>query len=166
MRMAVCLPRGRSPCFVGWKDGDNMSMLLDIHVEANLLNIVASGEFSLGEAERTFVQMLNAVELHQSKKVLFDGRKLVGNPKIIERFYYGQFAAQSVAEFRKRGLPRDPQFAYILKEPVLDPERFGETVAVNRGMNVKAFGSLAEALRWLGIAPVDKPDAGDGERRT
>ncbi len=140
-----------------------MSMLLEIHVEARLLNIVATGKFSLNEAKRTFLQMLEAVKLHKSEKVLFDGRKLIGNPTTMERFYYGEFAALSVAEFGKRGVSRATPFAYVLREPVLDPGRFGETVAVNRGMHVKVFDSLAEALRWLGIAPANKPDAGDGE---
>jgi hypothetical protein len=30
-----------------------------------------------------------------------------------------------------------------------DPERFGETVAVNRGMDVKTFEEMNEAVEWL-----------------
>ena len=140
-----------------------MSMLLEMHFESGLLKAVATGQFSLEEAKRTFLQLLEAVALHQSKKVLFDGRKLTGNPRTMERFFYGEFAAQSVTNFEQRGVSCATQFAYVLQEPMLDPERFGETVAVNRGMNAKAFASSAEALQWLGIPPANEPDAGNGQ---
>lgn len=44
------------------------------------------------------------------------------------------------------------------------PERyesnlFSETVAVNRGYNVKAFRNELDALAWLGIESTDKPSA-------
>jgi hypothetical protein len=51
---------------------------------------------------------------------------------------------------------RSPAFAYVLKEPVLDPQRFGQTVAVNRGMNVKTFDNVEQARTWLGL-PSTKP---------
>jgi len=136
-----------------------------MNAESDLLNVVVTGEFSLEEAKRTFPEMLEAIALHKSKKVLFDGRKLIGNPETMERFYYGQFAAHKVALSEKSGAPAAIQFAYVLKEPIRDPGKFGETVAVNRGMNVKTFDSPEEAFRWLGIAPANKPDAGDGKSR-
>ena len=42
-----------------------------------------------------------------------------------------------------------PRFAYVAHAPVRDPERFGETVAVNRGMNVKVFETPEDAMEWL-----------------
>jgi len=44
-----------------------------------------------------------------------------------------------------------PRFAYVLVEPLLDPNRFGETAAVNRGMQVRAFDDMKQAEWWLGI---------------
>jgi hypothetical protein len=106
--------------------------------------------------------MLEAVARHKVKKVLFDGRKLTGEPETMERFYYGEFAAKAVVRFADRGVSLATKFAYVLEEPVLDPRRFGETVAVNRGMLVKTFDNLDDAFGWLGIAPANTPDAGDG----
>ncbi len=78
----------------------------------------------------------------------------MGDPALVERFYYGEFAAQAVERLRERAsCDKNPQFAYVLHEPVLDPLRFGETVAANRGMFVKAFDNLDEAVAWLGLAP-------------
>ena len=139
-----------------------MAIILEICPESGFLDVGAMGEFSFQDAKRTFLEMLEAVARYKVKKVLFDGRRLTGAPETIERFYYGEFAADSVLKFKDRGVSPATKFAYVLKEPVLDPQRFGETVAVNRGMHVKAFDNLEDALRWLGIAPANKPDAGDG----
>jgi hypothetical protein len=145
------------------KAGEKMGMLLRIRPESGFLEVGAMGKFSLEEAKRTFVEMLEAVALHKTKKVLFDGRELTGKPEIMERFYYGEFAAETVANFADRGVSPATRFAYVLKEPVLDPRRIGEIVATNRGMFVKAFDSLEDALEWLGITPTRKPNARDNK---
>jgi len=126
-----------------------MSMLAQIQPESDFLHAVLTGTFSLEEAKRTFLEILDAVALQKSKGILIDGRTLAGEPRVIERFYYGSFAAEMVMSYQGRGVAAGTPFAYVLKEPVLDSKRFGETVAVNRGMIVKAFDNLEEALKWL-----------------
>jgi len=141
-----------------------MSMKLEVCPESGFLRVDAVGEFSLAEAKRTFLEMLEAVAQHKVRKVLFDGRGLAGEPKTIERFFYGEFVARAVAEFADRGMvSRFTQFGYVLEEPVRDKRRFGEAVAVNRGMFVKTFDNLQDALGWLGVLPADKPDASDAK---
>jgi len=132
------------------KDG-NKIMKLEIYPESDFLRTDISGEFSLEEAKRIFLEIVDAVTRYKVNKVLFDGRRIVGNPKPMERFFYGEF----VAEAWRGVLPLVPKFAYVLEHPVLDPGRFGETVAVNRGMVVKAFDNPEEALQWLGVAPAN-----------
>ncbi len=114
-----------------------MGMILETRAEPEFLYAEVAGDFSLEEAERTFREILEAVVRHRVKKVLFDGRKLIGNPTTMERFYYGAFVAKSVARLGDRDVSPAAQFAYVLTEPVLDPRRFGE-------------------------APTKEPDAGDG----
>jgi hypothetical protein len=127
-----------------------MSMILRISAESGLLRVIAIGEFSSEEAERTLLEILDAVARYKTEKILFDGRQLKGEPDTIERFLYGKFAANAVvSDIIERSLPFAPQFAYVLQEPVLDPQRFGETVAANRGMWVKAFDNIEDALGWL-----------------
>jgi hypothetical protein len=139
-----------------------MSMHLEIRPDADLLRVSATGDFSLEEAKRTFLEIMEAAALYRTKQVLFDGRTVTGSPQTIERFYYGEFAAQTVAQYQERGVSPATPFAYVLKEPVLDHEKFGETVAVNRGMRVRVFDKLEEALKWLATLAANKPDAGDG----
>jgi hypothetical protein len=140
---------------------EKMSMIQEVAAESGFLRVVVRGSFSLVEAKRTFMELLEAVARAGVRKVLLDGRRLAGNPKSLERFYYGEFAAEAVAKYADRGVPRSTQFAYVLNVPVLDPRRFGETVAVNRGMNVKAFDSLDDAFRWLEITPAKDLDEDD-----
>jgi hypothetical protein len=39
--------------------------------------------------------------------------------------------------------------AGVVSETTLDPQRIGETMALNRGANVKVFTRLPEAVAWL-----------------
>ncbi len=130
-----------------------MPMILGLTAVSDYVYVTATGEFSLDDAQRSFLEMLESVAVAKPTKVLFDGRMLIGEPETIERFYYGEFAARSVASFASRGVSPATRFAYVLEEPMLDPDRFGETVAVNRGMIVRAFDNLEAALAWLAAAP-------------
>lgn len=140
-----------------------MSITLEVIPGAGFLHVCATGRFSLTAAKTSFLELLEAVARHKVDRVLFDGRCLDGNPQIMERFYYGEFAAHSVANFSKRGVSRATRFAYVLVVPMRDPGRFGENVAVNRGMLVRTFENPYDALGWLGVAPAHDPHAGGGE---
>ena len=126
-----------------------------------LLDVEVRGQFSLEEARRTFLETLDSVGQHRAGKVLIDGSGLKGEPEVLERFFYGQFAAmESARAAREQDMPR-PWFAYVLEEPVLDPRRLGENVASNRGMIVKAFNNREEALKWLQAGSADKSGEGN-----
>ena len=124
-------------------------MLIRITAEARFLHVIAGGHFTMAEAERTFLEVIDAVAIHKAVKVIFDGRGVIGEPTIIQRFYYSNFAAHTVATYAAESGRPAPQFAYVLEEPVLDPNRFGEKVARNRGMNMKVFDNLEKAFSWL-----------------
>ena len=136
-----------------------MTIWQQMHFESGILKVDARGEFSLEEAKRAFLEMLEAVAQYQAEKVLFDGRNLRGEPASIERFYYGYFAAtETINLIGMKHLRQVPQFAYVMNEPLRDPQRYGETVAVNRGMNVKTFETPEEAFEWLERPPANNPD--------
>lgn len=142
-----------------------MSLIQKISAQPDSLYVKITGNFSLEEAQDHFIEMLQAIAQHKVKKVLVDGREVSGEPETMERFFYGEFAAESVAKFAKHGVSLATQFAYVLQEPVLDPDRFGETVAVNRGVRIKAFDELDDARQWLQIAPAEKPRPSAGRRQ-
>jgi len=155
----VAISLTRTPFeFYEAKDANGMKMIQKMSSESGYLYVEATGRFSLEEAKSTFVEMLEAIARNKAGKVLFNGRELEGDPKVMERFYYGEFVAESVAKFEPRGVA----FAYVLEGSMRDPKRFGETVARNRGMIVTTFEHLDDALGWLGVAPANNPEAGDG----
>ena len=133
-----------------------MSIRQQICFEFGLLKVEAHGDFSLEEATRALVEMLGAAAQYRAEKVLLDGRNVKGAPREYERFLYGELAAQGTREFI-REYRYAPRFAYVLHEPLRDPDRYGETVAVNRGMTVKVFETPEEALKWLGLTPPNEP---------
>ena len=141
-----------------------MSLIQKISAEPDFLHVKVSGSFSLREAKENFIQVLEILTRHKVQKVLLDGREVEGNPEVMERFFYGEFAAESLMQFLSKGVAAETCFAYVLHEPVLDPGRFGETVAVNRGMTLKVFDALEDALAWLQIEPAKFRDAGAGKK--
>ena len=135
-----------------------MSIRHHMRFESGLLKVEANGEFSLEEAKRVFLEMLGAVAQYQAEKVLLDGRNVKGNPREFERFLYGEFAAQETVRLAHKH-KIVPWFAYVIHEPLRDPGRYGETVAVNRGMNIKVFETMEEAFEWLGPSTATKRPA-------
>ena len=119
-----------------------------VQVEQGVCNAVVGGDFDLTLAEQQFIQLLNEVVHKGATKVLIDGRQVTGHPSAFERFVYGTFVACASLEVLQRHNAR-LKFAYIIPNPLLDPERFAESVAVNRGMAVKAFDDENEAREWL-----------------
>ncbi len=119
-----------------------------MHFQSGFLNVVASGEFTLEEAKKSFLEMLDPVVRHKAEKILLDGRNVHGNPKHMERFYYGEFAA---TETHRIVVEHNIhlRFAYVIHEPLRDPARFAETVAVNRGAMLRVFETLQDATEWL-----------------
>jgi len=129
-----------------------MGLANDIEVRPAGLRVTVSGEFSLDDARRTFLEIIHYVDEHDIEKILFDGRGIKGDPTVIDRFYYGEFAALAVQRLKEtERYKKEPYFAYVLLEPVADTGRLGETVAINRGMNVKVHETVDSALKWLGV---------------
>lgn len=72
----------------------------------------------------------------------FTGVTLLDDPSTFERFKLGERAAAA-------GAAAGIKVAVFGREPVMDPERFGVTVAVNRGLQVDSFPDEVAALTWL-----------------
>jgi len=119
-----------------------------MQVEQGIFDTVVVGEFELPEAQKQFLELIYGVVHSGTTKVLVDGRQMTGNPSLFERFLYGTFAALATLDVLHQHNLR-LKFAYVIHAPLRDPDRFGETVAVNRGMDVKTFEEKNEAVAWL-----------------
>lgn len=119
-----------------------------LELEQGILHAVVSGEFELTAAQIDFLELLDGAHRRGARKVLIDGQQMTGSPGDFERFLYGEFAAWSTVEMmRERNVTL--RFAYVIHEPMRDSKRFGENVAVNRGMDVKTFENTNAAIEWL-----------------
>lgn len=119
-----------------------------LRLEHGILNAVVIGKFDLAAAENEFDEILYEAVRNGASKVLIDGQQMTGRPGDFERFLYGEFVSTTTLETMKE-YNTTLRFAYVLREPLRDPERFGENVAVNRGMDVKVFEDPNEAMQWL-----------------
>lgn len=81
-----------------------------------------------------------AARAEPTAAVLFDIRELSGTLDEFERYQIGVLAAQ-------QGIPGP--IATVGHEPLVDARRLGETVARNRGANIRAFTDYDAAVAWL-----------------
>ncbi len=72
-------------------------------------------------------------------------RDVTGEPfTTMERYELGVHGAEL-----QRGIGRGIAFAVVGNEPMVDPERFAETVGRNRGAHVRVFTDIDDAVEWV-----------------
>ena len=128
--------------------------------DSDLLRVQATGEFSLEEAKRTFLETMEGVALHGTKRVLIDGRTITGNPETIERFYYGEFAAQTVARYEERGVsPATATSDGLPRSRPIAPQINGalKSTGLWLGRTPRRLDVLPAALRSLPEPPHCRP---------
>ncbi len=101
-------------------------------------------------------QLVGTAITHQCAKILADLRKVEGTLTTMQRFTMGQTGAKKYFSARSNGELSSCRFAVVATPPLMDPSKFGETVATNRGMPVRVFQSFQEAEDWLRQFP-DSP---------
>jgi hypothetical protein len=126
-------------------------MLIEIKAEPEFLRVSAQGTVSLTALKENVPAILAAISQHQVRKVLFDARGLIGHFTDMERFEYVSFLAEKALQSNHRSLALVTRYAYVLIPGAVSPQKFGETVAFNRGLSLRAFENLEEALGWLGV---------------
>lgn len=127
-----------------------MSLSQKIEVHKDYMVVVISGEFSLAEVLVLAKEMFDMGARHEITKALVDIRQMTGVPQTMERYKYAQFLATGGAT-QKNQRHTVMRMAYLGYAPTLDPTRFGENVANNRGAMVKSFFDEQAAWAWIGI---------------
>lgn len=80
-----------------------------------------------------------------SNAILIDGLGVRGTPPTtMELFKLGKHVSDLRARFG-----RSVRIAVVGDLAKIDPQNFGETVARNRGANLKVFTDMENAIRWL-----------------
>ena len=98
------------------------------------------------DAPRLFADVRQQALADKATEVLLDASVIQEKLSVLRRLQMIMAFVTNLRGFRVAG---------VLSETSVDPKRLGETMARNRGANVKAFTSVDEAMAWLGWG---KPD--------
>jgi len=128
-----------------------MTLIVSFESRQHYLRATVSGAYSLRQAQDALDEAVRAAVAAGHTRILIDASGVSGAPTQDERYILGLFVAAEQRILAARNPPIDVQLAVYGRQPLIDPNRFGETVAINRGGKVKVSEQLEEALAWLGV---------------
>ena len=133
------------------KLSDNGRMLsFDLEPRVGYLYVTLAGELELGAAEAKFSEMLVAAASLRHSKMLIDCSRVTGRWTPDDRYAFGAYLAAEVQR-RAGQFAAFPRIGIYAVAPLMDPNRYTQTVANNRGAQVRASDSVQELLSWLGV---------------
>jgi hypothetical protein len=109
-----------------------------------------TGDLTVAAAQDALRELFGAAARQGEPRMLIDVSRLNAvewGPQ--ERYEVGAFIAAQVEGMRSL-FSENPRIAIYAVAPLMDPNRFTQRVAVNRGAQVRASDSLQELLSWLG----------------
>lgn len=121
-----------------------------ISVELTYVCAFLIGENSLTDLKLQFLEILKCAEQSEIGKIIIDGRKLEVALSVIDIFMFGVFIAEEVLKIKWPGTSL-PKIAFVYGPLLFDSQKFEDTVAHNRGADVKTFNNMADAANWLGL---------------
>jgi hypothetical protein len=133
-----------------WKKG-KMALTFKIETQPGYLLMIYEGLYEPSLAGEFTDQILAACKSHQPAKLLIDLRKVEGKMSTMDRFNLSVLAATKYFGAKLTGKIPSCRYAIVGSHPLVDSKRFEETVAVNRGVNIKVFTVMKEALIWLEV---------------
>lgn len=123
-----------------------MGIQHEILIRSDHVRVLCEGAYVLIDFLQVIQTALETATRAHLTKILFDCRKLQGQLTITQRYDLG---AQGAALYTKTLESGCILMVMLGNEPLIDPRRFAEVVANNRGVPVKATTDLQEALNWL-----------------
>ena len=118
-----------------------MSDGLEMVRREGYLHLTISGDFTPTAAKHAVDALADRCSKEQCYKVLFDCRSVLGEMPGPDRYELAQYGARVLGPKIKS--------AMLAREDQISPDRFFENVAVNRGLNLKVFSDINEAVGWL-----------------
>jgi len=120
------------------------------------LYLKLSGHFNIHELQPRFPVLLKMLIEERLSKVLIDCREMSGSYSRADRYYINHWLADLNIEYMHYHLPQ-LKITSVLTRRMFDPEKFGEKLAMNRGLQVHNTMDIEDAYQWLGVAPVEVP---------
>ena len=112
--------------------------------EQDVLHVEATGTRNLEAVLAAAKEIMEACTKHGTSEVLIDVRKLEGRLGTLDAY---DLPTKYFPKLRDEGV--------LTKAAIVDLKefensyRFLETVAANRGYNLRIFGDIDEAMKWL-----------------
>ena len=121
-----------------------MSIQYTARLRSGFAEFTCHGTYGKEELLDLFETALDYAAEHGLHAVLVDVSDVEGDPDQTERFELG-------ARFADTQLSKETIVAIAVKgnEPLVHPERFAETVALDRCAVGKVFTDMEEAVHWL-----------------
>ena len=122
----------------------------EIELRAGYVYAALSGPFDIESAKGVYRAVLQIAAAQRHTRILMDATRITGEMTMADRLAFGTFMAEEQASVLG-ALPEGPQVAILAAAPIMDPGRFTQAVANNRGVRMRASDSLQELLSWLGV---------------
>jgi hypothetical protein len=130
-----------------------MGLDYKIEPQPGYLLMTCEGHYESSLIDEFSSQVMEACKKHQPSDFLIDFRKVEGEMSTMDRYNLASVSSKKYLDEKLTGRILNCRFAFLGNHPLVDPKKFGETVAVNRGLNVKVFTEIKEALAWLEVKP-------------
>jgi hypothetical protein len=122
----------------------------EIELRPGYVYALLSGGFDIESAKSIYRGILQVAAGQRQPRILMDATRITGEMTMNDRLAFGSFMAEEQAGILG-ALPGGPQVAILAAPPIMDPGRFTQAVANNRGVRMRASESLQELLSWLGV---------------
>jgi hypothetical protein len=129
----------------------DMGISLKFEQREEFLYCTASGAYSFENGCSMIRDLLAELARRGASKVLVDCLEIEGSPSMVERYGLAEFMAREQVDHLSEG-KGFPRLAVLAKEPLVDPNRFSQLAATNRGVQTKTVEEMEDAMKWLGVA--------------
>lgn len=116
-----------------------------VEIQADYVVSRCGGTYGREAFRRFLREAVAACARENRKRLLLDVREVSGYLSTMDRY---DLALDLVNELGKAALPT-LRVVFAVAPSMIDPERFGEKVARNRGANVRVTVDREEGLAWL-----------------
>jgi hypothetical protein len=122
----------------------------EVEPRAGYLYYRVVGAIDTPQAQSAYAEALRQAVRYGEARLLMDLTGVTGAWPAENRLLFGIFMADE--HQRMQAHFREPlRVAMLAVPPLMDPGRYTQTVANNRGVQMKASESLPELLGWLGV---------------
>jgi len=125
-----------------------MALHLDIKPKEKYLHISITGVYELQPAKENFIQLLAACGQHKLSHVLVDFRTVEGSATKMDRYEFISSIAELHSQYVKLS-GKSLRIAFVGSDALISSDAYGEKVATELSLEIKATTDIAEALEWL-----------------